>query len=145
MQENDFHRGIFVNGRELDIQFSALSMGNPHAVVLVEDIASTAVKDIGAVLGIHPDFPQGVNVGYMQILSRSEVRLRVYERGVGETLACGTGACAAVVAGCLQGHLDDTVEVQLKGGRLTVNWRPQDSHVLMTGPVETVYEGSIQL
>jgi diaminopimelate epimerase len=145
LQENVYHRGIVVDGQELDIQFSALSMGNPHAVIIVEDIDSTAVKDIGEVLGAHPDFPEGVNVGYMQILSRTEVRLRVYERGVGETLSCGTGACAATVAGCLQGHLDDTVEVQLRGGRLTVNWRQQDSHVLMTGPVATVYEGSIQL
>lgn len=145
LQENVYQRDIFVNGRELDIRFSALSIGNPHAVVIVEDLESTAVKDIGEVLGVHPDFPEGVNVGYMQILSRSEVRLRVYERGAGETLACGTGACAAVVAGCLQGHLDDTVEVQLKGGQLTINWRQQDSHVLMTGPVATVYEGSVQI
>jgi diaminopimelate epimerase len=106
---------------------------------------SFCLKDIGEALGAHPDFPQGVNVGYMQILDRSRLILRVYERGVGETLACGTGACAAVVAGCLQGQLDDTVEVQSRGGQLSVNWRQQDSHVLMTGPVTTVYEGSIQL
>lgn len=145
LQETSYNRDLLVNGRKLSIQFSALSMGNPHAVIIVEDIENTAVKDIGEALGVHPDFPQGVNVGYMQILDRSKVRLRVYERGVGETLACGTGACAAMVAGCLRGQLDDTVEVKLRGGGLTINWRRQDSHVLMTGPAATVYEGSVQL
>ena len=144
LQETSYNRDLLVNGRKLSIQFSALSMGNPHAVIIVEDIENTAVKDIGEALGVHPDFPQGVNVGYMQILDRSKVRLRVYERGVGETLACGTGACAAMVAGCLRGQLDDTVEVKLRGGGLTINWR-RDSHVLMTGPAATVYEGSVQL
>ena len=145
VQADSYHRELLVDGRKLNLEFSALSMGNPHALIIVEDIENTAVKDIGEALGAHPDFPQGVNVGYMQILDRSRLILRVYERGVGETLACGTGACAAVVAGCLQGQLDDTVEVQSRGGQLSVNWRQQDSHVLMTGPVTTVYEGSIQL
>ena len=145
VQANSYHRELLVDGRKLNLEFSALSMGNPHALIIVEDIENTAVKDIGEALGAHPDFPQGVNVGYMQILNRSRLILRVYERGVGETRACGTGACAAVVAGCLQGQLDDTVEVQSRGGQLSVNWRQQDSPVLMTGPVTTVYEGSIQL
>ena len=145
VQENSYHRDLLVDGHKLQLEFSALSMGNPHAVIIVEDIENTAVKDIGEVLCAHPDFPQGVNVGYMQIVDRSKLILRVYERGVGETLACGTGACAAVVAGCLLGQLDDTVEVQLRGGQLNINWRQQDSHVLMTGPVTTVYEGSVQL
>lgn len=145
VQENSYHRNLLVDGRNLNLEFSALSVGNPHAVIIVEDIENTAVKDIGEALGAHPDFPQGVNVGYMQILDRSRLILRVYERGVGETLACGTGACAAVVVGCLLGQLDDTVEVQLRGGQLSINWRQRDSHVLMTGPVTTVYEGSVQL
>lgn len=136
---------LSINGTSQEFQFSALSMGNPHAVVTVEDIHTTEVTDIGEAIGTNAAFPEGVNVGFMQILARDEIRLRVYERGAGETLACGTGACAAVVAGCLQGQLDDTVKVNLKGGQLKVNWRKQDSHVLMTGPVETVYQGTIQL
>ncbi len=120
-------------------------MGNPHAVIIVEDLGKTAVKDKGEALGNHEDFPGGVNVGFMQILARNEIDLKVYERGAGETLACGTGACAAVVAGCLLGVLDDTVRVNLRGGALTIIWQQQDSSALMTGPVETVYEGTIEL
>lgn len=140
-----YKREIEVLGESLEVEFSALSMGNPHAVINVEDIALTAVKDIGEALGKHPDFPAGVNVGFMQVMDRSTIRLRVFERGAGETLACGTGACAAVVAGCLQGHLDDTVEVHLLGGALSIQWQQADSPVLMTGPVKTVYEGTIEL
>lgn len=128
-----------------EVKFCALSMGNPHAVIIVEDLAKTAVKDIGEALGIHPDFPRGVNVGFMEILSNNEIALRVYERGAGETLACGTGACAAMVAGCLLGVLDDTVRINLQGGQLTVQWQQQDTPVVMTGPVSTVYEGTIEL
>ena len=136
---------LLVNGVETELEFSALSMGNPHAVIIVEDIQNAAVKDIGEVLGSHPDFPEGCNVGFMQIIDRSNINLRVYERGAGETLACGTGACAAVVAGCLQGLLDDTVTVRVHGGQLTINWKGGDSPVLMTGPATTVYEGTIQI
>ena len=96
-------------------------------------------------MGSHLDFPEGVNVGFMQIQTRTEIKVRVFERGAGETLACGTGACAAAVAGCLRGLLDDTVKVNLLGGQLTVGWQQGDSPVLMTGPVATVYEGTIQL
>ena len=127
-----------------EVKFCALSMGNPHAVIIVEDLAKTAVKDIGEALGNHPDFPRGVNVGFMEILSNNEIALRVYERGAGETLACGTGACAAMVAGCLLGVLDDTVRINLQGGQLTVQWQQQDTPVVMTGPVSTVYEGTFE-
>jgi diaminopimelate epimerase len=140
-----YTREVRVKDSELTLEFSALSMGNPHAVIIVEDLENTAVKDIGAALGNHADFAQGVNVGFMQIVSSSEVKLRVFERGTGETLACGTGACAAVVAGCLRGLLDNTVKVNLLGGQLQINWQDKDSPVLMTGPAETVYEGSVQL
>lgn len=140
-----YSRKIAINGRETDVEFCALSMGNPHAVIIVEDLDNTAVKDIGGALGSHPDFPEGVNVGFMQVQGRGEIKLRVFERGSGETLACGTGACAAAVAGCLRGLLDDTVKVNLLGGQLTVGWQRDDSPVLMTGPVATVYEGTIQL
>lgn len=145
VQANTYTRTVLIAGRETELEFSALSMGNPHAVIIVEDLDKTAVKDRGEALGNHADFPSGVNVGFMQILARNEIRLRVYERGSGETEACGTGACAAVVAGCLLGVLDDTVRVNLRGGALTIVWQQQDSSVLMTGPVETVFEGTIEL
>ena len=138
-------RQLTVSGSPLEVEFCTLSMGNPHAVIRVEDLSKTAVKEIGAALGSHPDFPEGCNVGFMQLLDRKSIELRVYERGAGETLACGTGACAAVVAGCLQGLLDATVTVKLHGGELSITWLGIDSPVLMTGPATTVFEGKIQI
>ena len=136
---------IELAGISRDLEFVALSMGNPHAVISVEDLANTAVKDIGEAVGKHPDFPEGVNVGFMQILSHNEINLRVYERGAGETLACGTGACAAVAAGRLLEQFDDKVKVTLTGGQLTVSWQRSESPVLITGPATTVYEGTIEI
>lgn len=138
-------RQLTVSGSPLEVEFCALSMGNPHAVIRVEDLSKTAVKEIGEALGAHPDFPEGCNVGFMQLCDRDTIDLRVYERGAGETLACGTGACAAVVAGCLQGLLDATVTVKLHGGELSITWLGIDSPVLMTGPATTVFEGKIQI
>lgn len=138
-------RQLTISGSPVEIEFCALSMGNPHAVIRVEDLSKTAVKEIGEALGSHPDFPEGCNVGFMQLCDRNTIDLRVYERGSGETLACGTGACAAVVAGCLQGLLDDTVRVKLHGGELSITWLGIDSPVLMTGPATTVFEGKIQI
>lgn len=143
--ETLYERRINVNGEEMTLQFSALSMGNPHAVLIVEDLDKSAVTDIGRALGSHPDFPAGVNVGFMQILSPDEIRLRVYERGSGETQACGTGACAAVVTGCLLGRLNGTVKVNLRGGELRIDWQQGDAPVIMTGPTTTVFEGTIEL
>lgn len=140
-----YRRNIQIGSEVMEIEFSAISMGNPHAVIKVEDVDGAAVKEIGKALGSHPDFPEGVNVGFMEILSRRAIKLRVFERGTGETLACGTGACAAVVAGCLQGSLDNTVEVNLPGGQLNINWLKPDAPVMMTGPVSTVYEGTIEI
>ncbi len=140
-----YARKVDVAGGSREVEFVALSMGNPHAVISVEDLANTAVKDIGEAVGNHPDFPQGINVGFMEILSRNEINLRVYERGAGETLACGTGACAAVVAGCRLEQLDDNVKVNLTGGQLRVSWQKDTSPVLMTGPATTVYEGAIEI
>ena len=126
-------------------EVAVLSMGNPHAVMRVADVDSAAVEQIGPRIESHECFARRVNAGFMQVLSRSAVRLRVYERAVGETLACGTGACAAVVAGIRLGWLDRRVEVLARGGQLLIEW-PQDSaHVLMTGPAETVFEGEIEL
>jgi len=144
-QATVYSRCLEISGEEVRVDFSALSMGNPHAVLIVEDLAMSAVKDIGEALGNHPDFPAGVNVGFMQIHTRDAVGLRVYERGVGETLACGTGACAAVVAGRLQGVLDARVTVELPGGLLTVSWQQDSSSVVMTGPTATVFEGIFHL
>ena len=122
-----------------------VSMGNPHAVLQVADVDSTPVATLGPQVQASPRFPQGVNVGFMQVLDRSHVRLRVYERGVGETLACGSGACAAVVAGIRLGLLDGSVEVQTHGGMLNIAWAGDTAPVLMTGPATTVFQGEIEL
>ncbi len=144
-QADTYTREIVVAGEKQEVQFTALSVGNPHAVLIVEDLEQTAVTEIGEALGAHPDFPEGVNVGFMQILSADEIRLRVFERGAGETLACGTGACAAVVAGCLLEHLGASVKVQLRGGELRIEWPGAGQAIVMTGPTTTVFEGIIEL
>ncbi|MEP7102787.1 MAG: diaminopimelate epimerase [Burkholderiales bacterium] len=131
------------------VEVAVLSMGNPHAVQLVADIDSAPVASIGPAVESHPRFARQVNAGFMQIVSRSHIRLRVHERGAGETLACGTGACAAVVAGIRLGLLDARVDVDARGGRLTIEWQggagDEKAHVLMTGPAETVFDGEIEL
>jgi diaminopimelate epimerase len=124
---------------------AVLSMGNPHAVLRVADVDTAPVATLGPQLESHARFPRKVNVGFLQPLSRHEVKLRVYERDAGETLACGTGACAAVVAGIRLGWLDRSVEVHARGGRLRIEWPHDDASVLMTGPAETVFEGEIEL
>lgn len=130
-------------GRNLTI--GAVSMGNPHAVLLVDDVASAEVAEIGPALQSHPDFPARVNVGFMAVRSPQRIDLRVYERGAGETLACGTGACAAVVIGRLWGLLDEQVEVGLPGGNLVISWQQEGQPVWMTGPASEVFEGAIDL
>ncbi|MCO5108439.1 MAG: diaminopimelate epimerase [Burkholderiaceae bacterium] len=126
-----------------ELWFSALSMGNPHAVCLVEDADTADVTGAGALLERSACFPQRANIGFMEVLGRDEIRLRVWERGVGETLACGTGACAAVVAGIRRGLLDPGVEVHTRGGKLRIHWA--GASVTLTGPAETVFEGEIEL
>jgi len=130
-------------GRRVEV--AVLSMGNPHAVQRVDDIDAAPVAILGPALEGHARFARRVNVGFMQVRSRREIALRVYERGAGETLACGTGACAAVVAGIRLGWLDGRVDVHARGGLLTIEWPGGDSAVLMTGPAETVFEGEIEL
>ena len=127
------------------VEIGAVSMGNPHAVLQVADVANTAVETIGPKVQASSRFPEGVNVGFMEVIDRESIRLRVYERGVGETKACGSGACAAVVAGRLQGLLDETVKVSLTGGDLAVTWQGDESPVSMTGPACRVYEGRLQI
>jgi len=126
-------------------EVAVLSMGNPHAVMRVDDVQNAAVAVLGPQIEGHARFPRRVNAGFVQVLSRTEIALRVYERGAGETLACGTGACAAVVAGIRLGWLDARVDVRTRGGLLTIEWPGADTHVLMTGPAETVFEGEIEL
>ena len=128
---------------------AVLSMGNPHAVQTVADVDSAPVTTEGPLIERHPRFPRRANAGYMQVLARTRIRLRVWERGAGETLACGTGACAAVVAGIREGLLQDSVEVDTRGGRLTIRWaggeNDPNSTVWMTGPAVTVFEGEIEI
>lgn len=126
-------------------EIGAVSMGNPHAVLLVDDVATAPVTTLGPLLERHPRYPNRVNVGFMQVVSPREINLRVWERGAGETLACGTGACAAVVSGRLRGLLDREVQVNLPGGSLSIEWPGEGSPVMMTGPATTVFEGQIQL
>lgn len=132
-----------VNGEQVEI--SALSMGNPHAVLCVDDVDTAPVKTLGAAIEKHARFPNRVNAGFMQKVNRQRIRLRVFERGVGETLACGTGACAAVVAGILRGELESPVRVSLRGGELTIAWAGTGEPVWMTGPATTVFRGQIRL
>ena len=127
------------------VEFGAVSMGNPHAVLIVDSVANAPVESWGPELESHSVFPNRANIGFMEVISPSEVRLRVYERGAGETQACGTGACAAVVSGRLRGLLDQRVTVHLPGGDLEIEWAGEGHSVMMTGPVATVYEGQIYL
>lgn len=126
------------------VEVSALSMGNPHAVLTVADVDAAAVGMLGPAIQQSGMFPRGVNVGFLQILDKGRVRLRVWERGVGETLACGSGACAAVVAGRLHDGLEPRVDVGLKGGHLQIRWAGEGEPVWMTGPAATVFEGRIE-
>ena len=130
-------------GQQL-VTIGAVSMGNPHAVLRVDDVATAPVATLGPAIQQHPDFPRGVNVGFMQLVDTRQIYLRVFERGAGETRACGTGACAAVVVGHEQGLLGDVVEVNLPGGRLHVAWSGGPGRVWMTGPAVRVFDGEIE-
>lgn len=132
-------------GSRPSVSISAVSMGNPHAVLTVDDVDTAPVGQWGPIIERHERFPNRVNVGFMQVVRRDRIRLRVFERGAGETRACGTGAAAAVVAGRLQGQLDSRVEVELPGGVLTIGWEGDDAPVMMTGPACRVYEGRLQI
>ena len=127
------------------LDMAVLSMGNPHAVCRVDDLTVAPVLIWGPLIEHHPSFPKRVNAGFMQVLNRSAISLRVYERGAGETLACGTGACAAVVAGIRQGWLDPVVQVHTRGGVLTIEWQGNDTPVMMSGPATTVFTGEMEI
>ena len=132
-------------GADHIVRFGAVSMGNPHAVLRVDSVASAPVEQLGHQLENHPLFPQRANIGFMEIVDRGHIRLRVYERGAAETLACGSGACAAVVIGIEQQLLDQQVQVDLPGGTLHINWPGRSQAVMMSGPAVTVFEGEINL
>jgi len=127
------------------IEFAAVSLGNPHAVLTVDDVQTAPVQALGAALESHAFFPERVNVGFMQVAARDRISLRVFERGVGETLACGSGACAAVVTGHQLGLLDRKVTVSLPGGDIQIEWSQDTNTVMMTGSAQTVFEGSIEI
>lgn len=128
-----------------DYQIGAISIGNPHAVMRVDNIGKAPVQTLGPQIESHSRFPKRVNAGFMEVIDRQQVKLRVFERGVGETQACGTGACAAVVYGRLMDWLDEKVCVQLPGGKLYIEWPGEEQAIFMTGPATTVYEGKIHL
>ena len=131
--------------RDRDVMITAVSMGNPHAVQVVANVDEAPVAKDGPLIESHPRFPQRVNAGFMQILDRHAIRLRVHERGAGETLACGTGACAAAVTGVVRGLVDSPVRVETRGGDLSISWAGAGTPVLMTGPAVTVFSGEIDL
>jgi diaminopimelate epimerase len=141
--EDPLMQSIEVDGARVEL--AILSMGNPHAVQRVADVNAAPVEVQGPAIERHPRFPKRVNAGFMQVLDSHRIALRVYERGAGETLACGTGACAAVVAGIRQGWLESPVEVQTRGGRLTVEWPGGDNAVWMKGPAQAVFEGVVEI
>lgn len=132
-------------GAEHTVFVSVVSMGNPHAVQTVGDVDNAPVAELGPQIEHHPRFPKRVNAGFMQVVHRQHVKLRVYERGAGETLACGTGACAAVVAGIRRGLLDSPVRVSARGGELSIAWAGEGEPVYLSGPAVTVFEGEIEL
>lgn len=128
-----------------DLSVGAVAIGNPHVVLTVESVDTAPVGQLGPALETHPRFPRRVNVGFMQIIDRSSIRLRVHERGAGETLACGTGACAAVAVGRLRGLLGPQVRVSARGGELRVNWQGPGEHIWLTGPAEVSFEGHVEV
>ncbi|HEX6320401.1 MAG TPA: diaminopimelate epimerase [Burkholderiales bacterium] len=139
--EGQEHLGV--DGQTVEV--TILSMGNPHAVQVVPDVAAAPVTTQGPLLETHPRFPGRVNAGYMQVLGRQRIGLRVWERGAGETLSCGTGACAAAATGIRRGLLDSPVRVDTRGGTLTISWAGGDNAVWMKGPAQTVYEGTLEI
>ncbi|GER13165.1 diaminopimelate epimerase [Variovorax boronicumulans] len=140
-----WHLALGTRAGSAIVSVAVLSMGNPHAVQVVDNVDTAPVAEQGPQIEHHPRFPQRVNAGFMQVVDRTNIKLRVFERGAGETLACGTGACAAVVAGIRLGLLDSRVDVQTHGGILTIEWQGDGRPVLMTGPATTVFEGEIDV
>jgi diaminopimelate epimerase len=144
-EKNEYTISIDLPDQKELINFASLSMGNPHAVITVKDVNKAQVKTIGAYLESHALFPKRVNVGFMEIVTPHHIRLRVFERGVGETLACGTGACAAAVSGIKRHFLTTPVKVDMTGGSLSIDWKGDKNPVMMKGPAVTLFEGDIEI
>ncbi len=144
-EANKIENNYILRTEQETVLCGVVSMGNPHCVLTVDDVEQAPVATLGPALSSHERFPEHTNVGFMEIISRSHIKLRVYERGVGETRACGTGACAAVAVGQKQGLLDQNVTVDLPGGSLQIHWRGDNSILKMTGPAEHVYDGQIKI
>ncbi|AWB66365.1 diaminopimelate epimerase [Saccharobesus litoralis] len=142
---NKAEKTYILQADERNILCGAVSMGNPHCVLTVDDVDSADVESLGPILESHERFPNKANIGFMQVVNPDHIRLRVFERGAGETLACGTGACAAVVVGILQGKLNNNVKVDLPGGELTIRWAGEGQPVKMTGPAQHVFDGQINI
>jgi len=140
--EKNFYK---INVENTEYEFMAVAIGNPHAVFIVDDVAEFPVAELGRSLESHSYFPQRVNVGFMQILDKNSIKLRVYERGAGETLACGSGACAAVACGINARLLTNKVKVMVSGGELLIEWQGKGEHIFMTGPAVTVYKGELEI
>ena len=145
MQADEYEEQYHLVCADDEITFGAVSMGNPHAVIIVDDVDVAPVNVLGPAIQSNELFPESVNVGFIQILNNGAFKLRVYERGSGETLACGSGACAAMVIACQQGYLEGTIDAELRGGHLTLSWAGEGEPVYMTGPATTVFEGKVEL
>ena len=145
MQADEYEEQYHLVCGDDEITFGAVSMGNPHAVIIVDDVDKAPVNALGPAIQSNELFPESVNVGFIQILNNGAFKLRVYERGSGETLACGSGACAAMVIACQQGYLEGTIDAELRGGHLTLSWVGEGEPVYMTGPATTVFEGKVKL
>lgn len=142
--EKEVVKNLVITVLDKDFKFTCVSMGNPHAITIVEDVDSFDVEKYGSILEIDKHFPEKANIEFIQIIDRSTIKMRVWERGSGETMACGTGACATAVACNLNGLVEDEVTVKLLGGDLNIKWNKEDNHIYMTGPATTVFEGEIE-
>ncbi len=143
ISEEEPVKNLKLKAEDKEFTFACVSMGNPHAITIVEDVKQFDVKKYGKILEIDEAFPNKTNVEFIEIVDKNYIKMRVWERGAGETLACGTGACASVVACCLNGFTENIVEVELLGGTLKIEWSKEDNHVYMTGPAVTVFEGEL--
>lgn len=144
LDEKEQVKNLKIVALDKDFNFTCVSMGNPHAITIVENVDSFDVEKYGSVLEIDKHFPEKANIEFIQIINRNTIKMRVWERGSGETMACGTGACATAVACNLNGLVEDEVTVKLLGGDLNIRWNKEDNHIYMTGPATTVFEGEIE-
>ncbi len=142
--EKEIVKNLKITALDKEFKFTCVSMGNPHAITIVEDVDSFDVEKYGSLLEIDKHFPEKANIEFIQIIDRNTVKMRVWERGSGETFACGTGACATTVACILNGFIEDEVTVKLLGGDLNIKWNKEDNHIYMTGPATTVFEGELE-